>query len=79
MPGRGDATDRLECELRQRPHDKLGFAIQLCVMRQTGRLLGEDELPPATIIDYVPSLALNRTTILSMPIGRRPALNIADF
>ncbi|MFT2215515.1 Tn3 family transposase, partial [Rhizobium giardinii] len=48
-----DATDRLECELRRRPHNKLGFAIQLCVMRQTGRLLGEDELPPATIIDYV--------------------------
>ncbi|QCL98062.1 Tn3 family transposase [Agrobacterium tumefaciens] len=48
-----DATDRLECELRRRPHNKLGFAIQLCVMRQTGRLLGEDELPPSTIIDYV--------------------------
>ncbi|MGH6760525.1 MAG: DUF4158 domain-containing protein [Phyllobacterium sp.] len=22
-----DATDRLECELRRRPHNKLGFAI----------------------------------------------------
>ena len=48
-----DAADRLECELRRRPHNKLGFAIQLGVMRQTGRLLGEDELPPSAIIDYV--------------------------
>jgi hypothetical protein len=40
-----DAADRLECELRRRPHNKLGFAIQLCIIRQTGRLLGEDEQP----------------------------------
>lgn len=48
-----DAADRLECELRRRPHNKLGFAIQLCVMRQTGRLLGENEEPPTAIIHYV--------------------------
>lgn len=48
-----DAADRLECELRRRPHNKLGFAIQLCIIRQTGRLLGEDEQPPSTIVDYV--------------------------
>lgn len=48
-----DAADRLECELRRRPHNKLGFAIQLCVMRQTGRLLGEDEQLPSAIVDYV--------------------------
>lgn len=48
-----DVTDRLECELRRRPHNKLGFAIQLCVIRQTGRLLGEDEQPPSTIVNYV--------------------------
>ncbi len=36
-----DAADRLECELRRRAHNKLGFAIQLCVMRQTGRILGD--------------------------------------
>ncbi len=48
-----DAADRLECELRRRPHNKLGFAIQLCVIRQTGRLLGEAEQPPSAIVDYV--------------------------
>ncbi|WP_434083254.1 DUF4158 domain-containing protein, partial [Escherichia coli] len=48
-----DAADRLECELRRRPHNKLGFAIQLCVIRQTGRLLGEAEQPPSAIVDYI--------------------------
>lgn len=48
-----DAADRLECELRRRPHNKLGFAVHLCVIRQTGRLLGEDEQPPPAIVDYV--------------------------
>ncbi len=48
-----DAADRLECELRRRPHNKLGFAIQLCVMRQSGRLLGEDEQLSSAMVDYV--------------------------
>lgn len=48
-----DATDRLECELRRRPHNKLGFAIQLCVIRQTGRLLGDDEQLPSAIVEHV--------------------------
>lgn len=48
-----DAADRLECELRRRPHNKLGFAIQLCVIRQTGRLLGENEEPPSAVVHYV--------------------------
>ncbi|RWQ12539.1 DUF4158 domain-containing protein, partial [Mesorhizobium sp.] len=34
-----ESADRLECELRRRPQNKLGFAVQLCTMRQTGRLL----------------------------------------
>ncbi|MGS1096392.1 DUF4158 domain-containing protein (plasmid) [Aquamicrobium terrae] len=46
-------TDRLECEIRRRPHNQLGFAIQLCVMRHTGRLLAEGEQPPATLIHYL--------------------------
>lgn len=48
-----DAADRLECEMRRRPHNKLGFAVQLCVMRQAGRLLGENEEPPSAIVHYV--------------------------
>ncbi|RWC37941.1 MAG: DUF4158 domain-containing protein [Mesorhizobium sp.] len=48
-----DPIDRLECEVRRRPHNKLGFGVQLCVMRHTGRLLGEDEQPHATVIRYL--------------------------
>ena len=48
-----DPIDRLECEVRRRPHNKLGFAIQLCVRRHTGRLLGEDEQPHSTVIRYL--------------------------
>lgn len=48
-----DARDRLECELRRRSHNKLGFAVQLCVIRQTGRLLREDEQLPLAIVDHI--------------------------
>lgn len=48
-----DPTDRLECGIRRRPHNKLGFAVQLCITRQTGRLLGQNEQPPAAIISYL--------------------------
>ncbi|TIP78017.1 MAG: DUF4158 domain-containing protein, partial [Mesorhizobium sp.] len=46
-------SDRLEADVRRRPHNKLGFAVQLCVMRYPGRLLGIDERPPAAMIAYV--------------------------
>ncbi|MGX5806343.1 DUF4158 domain-containing protein, partial [Bradyrhizobium sp. Arg314] len=39
--------------MRRRPHNKPGFAIQLCVMRHTGRLLGEDEQPHAVVIRHL--------------------------
>jgi hypothetical protein len=48
-----DPTDRLECQLRRRPHNKLGFAVQLCIMRQMGRLLWDNEQPPAAVINYI--------------------------
>nr|WP_281407774.1 DUF4158 domain-containing protein [Mesorhizobium sp. M2E.F.Ca.ET.209.01.1.1] len=35
-----DPADRLECELRRRPQNKLGFAVQPCTMRQTGTFAG---------------------------------------
>lgn len=34
-------------------HNKLGFTGQLCAIRQTGRLLFENEQPPRAVIDYV--------------------------
>lgn len=48
-----DPADRLECELRRRPQNKLGFAVQLCTMRQTGRLLWDNEEPPAAVLTYL--------------------------
>jgi TnpA family transposase len=46
-------SDRLEAEIRRRLHNQLGFAVQLCVMRHPGRILGIDERPPAAMITYV--------------------------
>jgi TnpA family transposase len=40
------AADRLEIDLCRRDHNKLGFAVQLCVMRHPGRVLAAGEIPP---------------------------------
>ena len=48
-----DPADRLECELRRRPQNKLGFAVQLCTIRHTGRLLWDNEQPPAAVVNYL--------------------------
>jgi Domain of unknown function (DUF4158) len=47
------AADRLEIDLRRRDHNKLGFAVQLCVMRYPGRVLAADEIPPRAMLKYV--------------------------
>ena len=46
-------ADLLEVELRRRTHNKLGFALQLCIMRYPGRALGADERLPAALVAYV--------------------------
>ncbi|RWK37890.1 Tn3 family transposase [Mesorhizobium sp.] len=46
-------SDLLEAEIRRRPPNKLGFAVQLCVMRYPGRMPGMDERPPVAMIAYV--------------------------
>lgn len=46
-------ADRLEIELRRRNHNRLGFAIQLCLMRYPGRVLGAEETPPRAMLRYV--------------------------
>jgi hypothetical protein len=38
---------------RRRPHNKFGFAVQLCALRQPGRLLAAGELIPAEITEFV--------------------------
>ena len=39
-------ADRLEIEIRRREHNRLGFAVQLCLMRYPGRPLLPNETPP---------------------------------
>jgi len=46
-------SDRLEIEVRRRPHNRLGFAVQLCLMRYPGRALMANETPPKTMLNYV--------------------------
>ena len=46
-------ADRLEIEVRRRYDNRLGFAIQLCLMRYPGRVLGAEETPPRTMLKYV--------------------------
>lgn len=38
---------------RRRPENKIGFALQLCVLRYPGRLLSSDELIPEQIIRFL--------------------------
>src|SRR5512135_3587617 len=38
---------------RRRPHNRLGFAVQLCLMRYPGRALGAGEVPPAVIVAFI--------------------------
>ena len=43
------AQDRLQAEARRRPYNQLGHAVQLCMMRLPGRILGAGETPPAAV------------------------------
>lgn len=47
------SADRLEIELRRREHNRLGYAVQLCLMRYPGRVLAADEIPPRAMLRYV--------------------------
>ena len=47
------AQDRPQAETRRRPHNQLGYAVQICIMRFPGRILGAGETPPAAVIAYV--------------------------
>ena len=46
-------ADRLEIEVRRREHNRLGFAVQLCLMRYPGRALMANEVPPKAMLNYV--------------------------
>jgi TnpA family transposase len=47
------SADRLEIDLRRREHNRLGFAVQLCLMRHPGRVLAAGETPPRAMLKYV--------------------------
>ena len=38
---------------RRRPRNKLGFALQLCVLRHPGRLLAPGEFVPPAVVDFI--------------------------
>ena len=38
---------------RRRPRNKLGFALQLCVLRHPGRLLAPGEFVPPAVMDFI--------------------------
>lgn len=61
------AADRLEIDLRRREHNRLGFAVQLCVMRHPGRALAAGETPPRAMLKYVRSATVQdrRAALLS--------------
>ncbi|KXG87307.1 hypothetical protein ATO67_20075 [Agrobacterium bohemicum] len=46
-------ADRLEIGLRRLNSKRLGLAIQLCMMRYPGRVLGAEEIPVRAMIKYV--------------------------
>ena len=46
-------ADRLEIEVRRREHNRLGFAVQLCLMRYPGRALTANEIPPKAMLNFI--------------------------
>lgn len=47
------SEDRQVIALRRRPHNQLGFAIQLCYLRFPGRPLQAGEPVPAPVLTYI--------------------------
>ena len=48
-----DLADLALIEERRRPHNRLGFALQLCVMRQCGRPFNSTEALPVALVAHV--------------------------
>ena len=48
-----DAADLAVIRSRRRASNRLGFAVQLCVLRHPGRILDSTEVPPAPMIAFV--------------------------
>jgi TnpA family transposase len=48
-----DAADLAIVRVRRRASNRLGFAVQLCVLRHPGRVLDPSESPPAPMLAFV--------------------------
>jgi TnpA family transposase len=48
-----DAADLAIVRARRRPSNRLGFAVQLCMLRHPGRVLDLSEAPPAPMLAFV--------------------------
>ena len=47
------AEDLALVRAKRRPNNRLGYAVQLCVLRHPGRLLEPSEVPPAAMLAFV--------------------------
>jgi TnpA family transposase len=45
--------DLVHIRQRRRPHNRFGFALQLCVLRYPGRILAPGELIPAEVVEFI--------------------------
>ncbi|SCX32439.1 Transposase, TnpA family [Agrobacterium sp. DSM 25558] len=66
-------ADRLEIDLRRRNHNRLGFAIQLCLMRYPGLVLLAEETPPRAMLRFVAD-QIGGWNFLSFRIGNQHAI-----
>src|ERR1700756_3495233 len=48
-----DAADLANIRARRRTSNRLGFAVQLCILRHPGRVLDPTEVPPEPMLDFV--------------------------
>jgi TnpA family transposase len=48
-----DPGDMAVIASRRRPHNRLGFALQLCALRHPGRLIRPGELVPLEVVRFV--------------------------
>ena len=68
--------DMVHVHKRRRPGNKLGFALQLCVLRYPGRLLQPGELIPDLFINFIGTqLGLSKDDLLEY--GKGP--NLRNF
>ena len=60
-----DAADLAAVRARRRTSNRLGFAVQLCVLRDPGRALDPTEVPPEPMLAFVAKQAGVDPTLFS--------------